>query len=63
MYYNEHQLVTSISYEVLMSRVPDILYWKAIEKYTHQEFLHNAVTIMDPQSDYDQIMIDHNLTD
>ena len=44
------ELVTSKDYEILISRVPDILYWKSVKSLTQQEFLHNAVTIMDLQS-------------
>ena len=52
MYYNHRELVTSVNYKVLTSRVPDILYWKAVENLTRQEFLHNTITLMDPQSHY-----------
>ena len=44
------ELVTSENYEILIRMVPDILYWKSINNLTQQEFLHNAVTIMDLQS-------------
>ena len=44
------ELATSKNYEILIRMVPDILYWKSINNLTQQEFLHNAVTIMDLQS-------------
>ena len=45
------ELLTSKNYEYLISRVPDILHWESIITLTYQQFLHNAVTIMDPKSD------------
>lgn len=45
------ELVTSRNYEFLTITVSDILHWESITALTPQQFLHNAVTIMDPKSD------------
>ena len=50
---NKYELVTNKNYEVLTSKIPDILYWESIENFNRQEFLSNAVTIADRQPELD----------
>ena len=41
------ELVTSKNYEFLTTKVSDILHWEWVTALTSQQFLHNAVTLMD----------------
>jgi len=55
--YNTHtkkyELVTNKNYEVLTSKIPDILYWESIKNFNRQEFLSNVVTTAGQQLELD----------